>query len=211
MIVFVRTKQATEEIAEKLRARGFSAAAINGDIPQAQRERTIAALKDGGIDILVATDVAARGLDMERISHVLSTTTSRTTPSPTYTGSDALAGPAVREMRCCSSPRGSATCSRRSKRQRGSQRCEKRSGRRETARNCCSNPPHDRLESPSRREDVKGQRDSALNAQNHGEGAFDLAHRVGRQRSQSFQQAGAGDGTHAAADGDARGVHTFVR
>ncbi|OBI19895.1 MULTISPECIES: DEAD/DEAH box helicase [unclassified Mycobacterium] len=71
MIVFVRTKQATEEVAEKLRARGFSAAAINGDIPQGQRERTVAALKDGGIDILVATDVAARGLDVERISHVL--------------------------------------------------------------------------------------------------------------------------------------------
>ena len=73
MIIFVRTKQATEEVAEKLRARGFSAAAINGDIPQAQRERTIAALKDGGggVDILVATDVAARGLDVDRISHVL--------------------------------------------------------------------------------------------------------------------------------------------
>ncbi|OBF93700.1 cold-shock protein [Mycobacterium sp. 852002-51163_SCH5372311] len=74
MIVFVRTKQATEEVAEKLRARGFSAAAINGDIPQGQRERTIAALKGGGakgIDILVATDVAARGLDVDRISHVV--------------------------------------------------------------------------------------------------------------------------------------------
>jgi ATP-dependent RNA helicase DeaD len=74
MIVFVRTKQATEEVAERLRARGFSAAAINGDIPQSQRERTIAALKNGGakgLDILVATDVAARGLDVERISHVL--------------------------------------------------------------------------------------------------------------------------------------------
>ncbi|MGA7052575.1 MAG: DEAD/DEAH box helicase [Mycobacterium sp.] len=74
MIIFVRTKQATEEVAEKLRARGFSAAAINGDIAQAQRERTIAALKNAGtkgIDILVATDVAARGLDVERISHVL--------------------------------------------------------------------------------------------------------------------------------------------
>jgi len=74
MIVFVRTKQATEEVAEKLRARGFSAAAINGDIPQTNRERTIAALKKGGasgIDILVATDVAARGLDVERISHVI--------------------------------------------------------------------------------------------------------------------------------------------
>src|SRR6201991_2182378 len=71
MIVFVRTKQATEEVAERLKARGFAAAAINGDIPQAVRERTIASLKDGTIDILIATDVAARGLDVERISHVL--------------------------------------------------------------------------------------------------------------------------------------------
>ena len=71
MIVFVRTKQATEEVAERLSARGFSAAAINGDMPQAQRERTIAALRDGTVDILVATDVAARGLDVDRISHVL--------------------------------------------------------------------------------------------------------------------------------------------
>jgi ATP-dependent RNA helicase DeaD len=71
MIVFVRTKQATEEVAEKLRARGFSASAINGDIPQAVRERTIASLKDGTLDILIATDVAARGLDVERISHVV--------------------------------------------------------------------------------------------------------------------------------------------
>lgn len=71
MIVFVRTKQATEEVAERLKARGFAAAAINGDIPQAVRERTITALKDGSIDILVATDVAARGLDVERISHVV--------------------------------------------------------------------------------------------------------------------------------------------
>jgi ATP-dependent RNA helicase DeaD len=71
MIVFVRTKQATEELASKLAARGFAAAAINGDIAQQQRERTIEQLRDGGIDILVATDVAARGLDVERISHVL--------------------------------------------------------------------------------------------------------------------------------------------
>ncbi|OBB05322.1 ATP-dependent RNA helicase [Mycobacteriaceae bacterium 1482268.1] len=71
MIVFVRTKQATEEVAERLKARGFAAAAINGDIPQAVRERTIAALKDGSIDVLIATDVAARGLDVERISHVV--------------------------------------------------------------------------------------------------------------------------------------------
>lgn len=71
MIIFVRTKQATEELAEKLRSRGFSAAAINGDIVQAQRERTIGQLKSGALDILVATDVAARGLDVDRISHVV--------------------------------------------------------------------------------------------------------------------------------------------
>ncbi len=71
MIVFARTKQATEELAEKLAARGFSAAAINGDVAQPMRERTIQRLKDGQLDILVATDVAARGLDVERISHVL--------------------------------------------------------------------------------------------------------------------------------------------
>jgi ATP-dependent RNA helicase DeaD len=71
MIVFARTKLGTEELAEKLAARGFSAAAINGDIEQKQRERTIQKLKDGGIDVLVATDVAARGLDVDRISHVL--------------------------------------------------------------------------------------------------------------------------------------------
>jgi ATP-dependent RNA helicase DeaD len=71
MLVFTRTKQATVELAEKLEARGFSAAPLNGDIAQAQRERTIARLKSGDIDILVATDVAARGLDVERIGHVV--------------------------------------------------------------------------------------------------------------------------------------------
>jgi ATP-dependent RNA helicase DeaD len=71
MIVFVRTKQATEELAERLRARGYSAAAINGDMVQAQRERTIDQLRKGKLDILVATDVAARGLDVDRISHVI--------------------------------------------------------------------------------------------------------------------------------------------
>ncbi len=71
MIVFARTKQATEELAVKLQARGFAAAAINGDIAQPQRERVIGQLRDGQLDILVATDVAARGLDVERISHVL--------------------------------------------------------------------------------------------------------------------------------------------
>ena len=71
MIIFVRTKQATEELAEKLRARGYSAAAINGDLAQQQRERTINQLKTGKFDLLVATDVAARGLDVDRISHVV--------------------------------------------------------------------------------------------------------------------------------------------
>ncbi|MBC6904322.1 ATP-dependent helicase [Saccharophagus sp. K07] len=71
MIIFVRTKTTTVELAEKLEARGYSAAALNGDIPQNVRERTIDKLKNGQIDILVATDVAARGLDVDRISHVL--------------------------------------------------------------------------------------------------------------------------------------------
>ncbi|MBF0814904.1 DEAD/DEAH box helicase [Microbacterium paludicola] len=71
MIVFVRTKNETETLAEKLRARGYSAAAINGDIPQNLRERTVNQLKEAKLDILVATDVAARGLDVERISHVV--------------------------------------------------------------------------------------------------------------------------------------------
>jgi ATP-dependent RNA helicase DeaD len=71
MIVFVRTRLVTTELAEKLSARGFAATALNGDIAQAQRERTIDKLKKGQLDILVATDVAARGLDVDRISHVI--------------------------------------------------------------------------------------------------------------------------------------------
>ncbi|GAA1907045.1 DEAD/DEAH box helicase [Nocardioides lentus] len=71
MIVFVRTKNETETLAEKLRVRGFSAMAINGDVAQVQRERTVNQLRNGKLDILVATDVAARGLDVERISHVV--------------------------------------------------------------------------------------------------------------------------------------------
>ena len=71
MLVFARTKQSTVDLVEKLEARGFAAAALNGDILQAQRERTIAALKSGKIDIVVATDVAARGIDVERITHVV--------------------------------------------------------------------------------------------------------------------------------------------
>jgi ATP-dependent RNA helicase DeaD len=71
MLVFVRTKLETTDLAEKLCARGFNAAELNGDIPQAQRERTITRLKNRQLDILVATDVAARGIDVERISHVV--------------------------------------------------------------------------------------------------------------------------------------------
>ncbi len=71
MLIFVRTKTATTELAEKLQARGYSVAPINGDIQQKQRERTIDQLKKGKLDILVATDVAARGLDVGRISHVV--------------------------------------------------------------------------------------------------------------------------------------------
>ena len=71
MIIFVRTKTATVELAEKLEARGFSSAPLNGDMTQAMREKTIERLKDGSLDIIVATDVAARGLDVKRISHVI--------------------------------------------------------------------------------------------------------------------------------------------
>ncbi|MEJ2114869.1 MAG: DEAD/DEAH box helicase, partial [Gammaproteobacteria bacterium] len=71
MLIFVRTKTATTELADKLAARGYSTAALNGDIAQITRERTIQQLKNGKIDLLVATDVAARGLDDARISHVI--------------------------------------------------------------------------------------------------------------------------------------------
>ncbi len=71
MIIFVRTKTATIELAEKLEARGHSASAINGDMSQQLRERAINNLKHGKLDILIATDVAARGLDVDRITHVV--------------------------------------------------------------------------------------------------------------------------------------------
>jgi len=71
MIIFARTKLATIDLAEKLEARGFSSAPLNGDMTQAMREKTIERLKKGALDIVVATDVAARGLDVKRISHVV--------------------------------------------------------------------------------------------------------------------------------------------
>ncbi|GAB3031180.1 DEAD/DEAH box helicase [Bowmanella dokdonensis] len=71
VIIFVRTKTATLELAEKLAARGYAVEPLNGDIPQKSRERTVERIKDGKIDILIATDVVARGLDVERVSHVI--------------------------------------------------------------------------------------------------------------------------------------------
>lgn len=71
VIIFVRTRIATQELADKLAARGYATAALNGDIAQNQREKTVENLKKGALDILIATDVAARGLDVERISHVI--------------------------------------------------------------------------------------------------------------------------------------------
>ena len=71
MLIFVRTKLATVDLSEKLEARGYASAPLNGDIQQNQRERTIDRLKKNKLDIIVATDVAARGLDVKRISHVV--------------------------------------------------------------------------------------------------------------------------------------------
>lgn len=71
MLIFVRTKIATTELAERLGARGYEAAAMNGDMVQKEREQMIRRLKKGSLDILVATDIAARGLDVDRISHVI--------------------------------------------------------------------------------------------------------------------------------------------
>ena len=71
MLVFVRTRSATTELAEKLEARGLASAALSGEMTQALRERTIERIKNGKLDIVVATDVAARGLDVERVTHVV--------------------------------------------------------------------------------------------------------------------------------------------
>ena len=71
VIIFARTKAVTLTVAESLEAHGYEVAVLNGDVPQAQRERTIERLRDGRVDVLVATDVAARGLDVERIQLVI--------------------------------------------------------------------------------------------------------------------------------------------
>jgi ATP-dependent RNA helicase DeaD len=70
-IIFVRTKTATVELADRLEARGYEAAALNGDMTQGLREQVIERLKSGSLDIVVATDVAARGIDVPRVSHVI--------------------------------------------------------------------------------------------------------------------------------------------
>jgi len=71
VIIFTRTKNESTELAERLQARGYGAAALNGDMSQAAREKTINRLKKGDLDILIATDVAARGIDVERVTHVI--------------------------------------------------------------------------------------------------------------------------------------------
>jgi ATP-dependent RNA helicase DeaD len=71
MIIFVKTRQSTSELADKLSARGYAAAALNGDMNQSHREQCIESLKSGRLDIIIATDVAARGIDVERVSHVV--------------------------------------------------------------------------------------------------------------------------------------------
>jgi ATP-dependent RNA helicase DeaD len=118
MIVFTRTKNETETLAEKLRARGYAAAA-NGDVAQAQRERTVNQLKDGKLDILVATDVAARGLDVERISHVVNFDLPIDTESYVHrigrTGRAGRSGDAISFV-----TRASGACSPRSRRRRAS-------------------------------------------------------------------------------------------
>ena len=70
-IIFVRTKNESSELTEKLQARGLAAAALNGDIDQSMRKKVVDQLKSGHLDIVVATDVAARGIDVERITHVI--------------------------------------------------------------------------------------------------------------------------------------------
>jgi len=118
VLMFVRTKTATTELAEKLEARGYSAAAMNGDMAQAHREQTVERFKKGSLDILVATDVAARGLDVDRISHVINydipyDTIFLTTQKPIFIASVARAGPGDRAKRYCLWRHVSGACSRR--------------------------------------------------------------------------------------------------
>ena len=109
MLVFARTKQATVELVEKLEARGFASAALNGDILQAQRERTVAALKAGKVDIVVATESRRAG-STSIASRTSSTSTCPTTANRTCTASAAPAGQGAAARRSCSSRPASGTC-----------------------------------------------------------------------------------------------------
>ena len=105
-----RTKAVTVTVAEALEAEGITCSVLNGDVPQSLRERTIERLKQGRIDVLVATDVAARGLDVDRIGLVVNYD-APLTARPTCTASAAPAAPAAKATRSSSSPTGSAACS----------------------------------------------------------------------------------------------------
>ncbi len=111
LIAFVRTKQATLDLAELLERQGYRVSALNGDMPQAQREKTIESLKDGSLDIVVATDVA-RAVWTWRASPTCSTWTCPTIPSPMCTVSVVPVVPVVKAARCCWSPRASGACCR---------------------------------------------------------------------------------------------------
>ena len=103
VLIFARTKNATTEIAENLMARGYAAEALNGDMPQKLREKTVDRLRKGHVKIVVATDVAARGLDVDVITHVVNYDAPLTS-SLTPTGSDARDGLAGKEMPSFLSP-----------------------------------------------------------------------------------------------------------
>jgi len=112
MIIFVRTKNAAVELSEKLEARGYASSPLTGDLDQKMRERTVDRLKKGQLDILVATDVVARGLDVERITHVINYDVPYDTESYTHrigrTGRAGRSGDAIlfiapREQRMLSS------------------------------------------------------------------------------------------------------------
>lgn len=134
LLIFVRTKQSTEDLAERLRGRGFDAAALNGDLAQAQRERIVGGLKSGAIDIVVATDVAARGLDVDRITHVINYDIPHDTEAYVHrigrTGRAGRSGDAIVFVTPASD-----ACSRRSRRSPGapSSRCRSRRPTRSTS------------------------------------------------------------------------------
>ena len=109
VIIFARTKAVTVTVAEALEAEGITCSVLNGDVPQSLRERTIERLKQGRIDVLVATDVAARGSTSIALAW-WSTTTRPSIARPTCTASAAPAEPAAKATRSFSSPTENAVC-----------------------------------------------------------------------------------------------------